>query len=85
MAHDKIQGRCPGLVGLGPVGATSRYFGDRLITMNENPMAGSYTFGARENRMNLLLSRIGAALQRTLSRCGLIWSDRSSDNVLTQS
>ena len=50
----RVPRRCPGLVCFGPFGAGGWYFGDRLITMNQNPLAGSFKFGARENRMNRL-------------------------------
>ena len=50
--HDEFPGRCPGLVCSGPFGATRRRVADRLITMNENPIAGSFKRGARGNRMN---------------------------------
>ena len=40
----------------GPFGARSRCFGDRLIRMDQNSLANSFTFGARENRMNPFLA-----------------------------
>jgi hypothetical protein len=60
-------GRCPGLVCYSPCGARSRCFGDRLIRMDQNPLANSITFGACENRMILILSQRNRGALPTLA------------------